>query len=165
MSQAVSKILLKTCWKSFTDKGISPSNLRASVSRLQISTFEKTRLVTPRSRTDLSSWRILRQTLARLIRLNRTSHSKGVNTASRVTFSYNFYVRCAGHSEMVEVLKQEKVSPRPVNSFGINFLKHVIPKGNPKIGQSSLKSSPIINFWDPKTRKNIFENEKISRFF
>ena len=63
MSQAVSKILLKTCWKSFTDKGISPSNFRASVSRLQISTFEKTRLVTPRSRTDLSSWRILRQTL------------------------------------------------------------------------------------------------------
>ena len=63
ISQTVSKGLSKICWKSFTDKGISPSNLRASVSRLQISTFEKTRLVTPRSRTDLSSWRILRQTL------------------------------------------------------------------------------------------------------
>ena len=49
--------------KSFAGKGISSLNLRASVSRLQISTFGKTRLVTPRSRTDLSSWRILRQTL------------------------------------------------------------------------------------------------------
>ena len=38
------------CWKSVAVKEISPSNFRAWVSRLQISTFAKTRLVTPRAR-------------------------------------------------------------------------------------------------------------------